>query len=190
MLPLYAKVCELCNRGKGRRAIGSHQWGFFKLGHSCSWKCCRGRDSAKVPRNSADKRAKESRTERQRGTYADQQHFIYATDWGECIGTDRTAFIELRDGFRGRSVVRACRKTGDAVEQCGGLGAKFVRRVKFDIEREQQCAGSRSVRRLFRHGGRQELLGKRGGIEWRVRGVGPEPAGSQRQRIERPVGRK
>lgn len=130
----------------------------------------------------------------ERGTDADQQHFIHTTDWGECFGTDRATPIRIHNCIRGglcdRTVVRRCHETGDAASQSGELRVKFIAWVQLGTECEQQCAGGCAVSRLFRHGGGQELLGKRGGIEWRVRGIGSEPAGGQCQRIECSVGRK
>jgi len=122
----------------------------------------------------------------ERGTDADQQHFIDAIDWGECFGTGRAKANQLHDHF----IDQCCHNPGDpAVQRCG-LRAKFVPRVKLGTERGQQCTGGCAISRLFRHGGGQELLGKRGGIEWRVRSVGSEPARGQCQRIERSIGRK
>jgi hypothetical protein len=93
----------------------------------------------------------------ERGTYADQQHFIYITDWGECFGTDRATQIRIHNcrsgGFCDCAVIRRCHKTDDTVVQRDCLLVKSIPWVKLGTEREQQCAGGCAVSRLFRHGG-------------------------------------
>ena len=51
----------------------------------------------------------------ERGTNADQQYFIHATDWGECFDPDRGKAIKLCNGLRGHFIVRRYHNAGDTV---------------------------------------------------------------------------
>jgi len=69
-------------------------------------------------------------------------------------------------------------------------GHAFSRSFQFPGRHPELCEQQSSGRThyvLFHHCGRQELFGKCPGVRWKLCSLYSEPAGSQRQRIQRPV---
>jgi hypothetical protein len=126
----------------------------FRIGRSRVWgKLPPDEVELKFLENQPTNNPRKIRPNDERGTDADQQHFIDCAHWGECFGTDRGTQIRLHNCLRGglcdRAGILRSHDTHDAVVQPGGLLVTFIAWVEFGTERRQQCAGGRSGSCLF-----------------------------------------